>query len=106
MSGHDLKLDYLKQKPQTQSERLRADLDQLEILASSLRHIEVGEAGQIPVLLDQVNENLLRLQASGLELKGEQAQWETINSVLQDGAANFLRILGGRDALQPLQDEG
>jgi tetratricopeptide (TPR) repeat protein len=103
MSDHDIKLDYLKQRPHTQIEILRSELDQLEKLVGSLRYLDAGEAQKIPVLFDQVTESIRLAEQSGTNLRGEKTQLETAQVKFEKQAARFIRILGGRQALQELR---
>jgi tetratricopeptide (TPR) repeat protein len=104
MSEHDLKLDYLKQRPQTNVEKLRADLDQIETLVGKLRYLEADQAKKIPEAFDQVKESFRLVETSGIDLKGEQTQWETICLDFEKQTASFIRILGGREALLQLRE--
>lgn len=103
MSDHEIKLEYLKQRPQTNLEKLRFGLDQLDKLVGSLRYMEAEEARMIPERFDQVQQGFDLVEASGSELKGERSQWETIGRDFERQAASFIRILGGRDRLAQLR---
>jgi tetratricopeptide (TPR) repeat protein len=104
MNDHEFKLDYLKQRPQTQTEKLRADLDRLEKLVGSLRYLEAKELKIIPMLFDQVTEGIRLAEQSGLSLKGERSQLETSEVKFEKQAANYIRILGGREAVLELRN--
>ena len=104
MSEHETKLDYLKQRPQTQIEQLRSGLDRLEKLVGSLRYLEAEEARKIPELFDQVEEGLRSGNASRMDLKGEQTQWETINVKFENETASYIRIVGGWEVLEQLRE--
>jgi len=103
MNEHDAKLTYLKQRPQTNVEKLRSDLDQLEKLVGSLRYLEAEDVKKIPQLFDQVDEGFEIVDQSGTDLKGERTQWETVSHNFEKQAASFIRILGGRETLHHLR---
>ena len=104
MSEHETKLDYLKQRPPTQIEQLRFRLDQLEKLVGSLRYLDADEARKIPELFDQVEEGLRSGNASRMDLKGEQTQWEMVSVKFENEAASYIRIVGGRDVIEQLRE--
>ena len=105
MSDHEIKLDYLKQRPQTNLEKLRVNLDQLERLVGSLRYLEAEEAKRIPVLFDQIADGFRSVEQSGSNLRGERTQLETAQIDFERQVASYIRILGGRQAVRELRRE-
>ena len=103
MSEQEIKLGYLKKRPQTDVENLRTGLEQLDRLVGSLRYLDAGQARKIPALFDQVHEGFQLVNSSGMDLKGERTQWELIGANFENQAASFIRVLGGVEALRRLR---
>jgi len=103
MSEQDVKLRYLKQRPKTDIESLRVELDRLEKLVGSLRYLDADKAKEIPSQFDQVNAMIKKLEKTGVDLKSVRTQWETIGTSFISEASSYLQAIGGRDDLIQLR---
>lgn len=93
------KLDYLQEKKLNPADELRHLLGSLEERRLKIKSMTATQALALLRDLDRVYTLFQQLQAGGLDLLPEQGRFEAVQARLKEGAAPWLRALGGPDAL-------
>jgi len=84
----------------TPADAMRARMSRLSELVGQLGHTVGCAALEVPSLVDEVDEALDKLQAQGLDVRGERSQLEAALGELDGKLRVFLREVGGANALE------
>lgn len=95
-----VKLRSQAQKPQTRAEILRDTMKDLETRIARLAESRPEAVLEIPLLFDQANQILTELGKRGKDLSTEMGQLETLTHQFYKKRPQFIRQVGGVEALQ------
>lgn len=101
----DIQLKTQTQKPKTRVEALRALLKDLESHIGRLSELSPEAALEIPRLFDAVDDLMSELQQRGTHLSSEIGQLKTLSARFNKVRADFIRKIGGPQALGQVRRE-
>ena len=98
------KLNFYQQKLDSPADRLRMELKLLEDRAVTLHKQDKNALADYLAHMDESAKLFAQLdKIDGSNTAAEQARWETVQKIFSRRAQVFLRIIGGKSALQALR---